>query len=485
MNCHKILASVFAFAVCLAGSDAGADVYVDSSFEGVADGTVEKPYGTIREGCAKAGFGDRVLVRGRQEYRFRSGDDAAIVVEPSVRVLGCDGDWNPVVDCLASNDMPIVVVDKDYRGREWKSPFEIRECGCAVSGLRVQFDRGVFAGGGHREGLIAIRGNVSDTKVENCMFEMSFTAGSLYEGGTNGVVAGVYVHGTSGENSAQVKNTVIRRCAFYMGESSDTICAFFNLHAGTRFEENYVVRLGTLFAGTNQGVQNMDLNVISNVFLNCCNQVGGRKFWLFNSNGEYSPYSGEIAYNRFVRDDYDTIGYYLLQHGRQNFGNWLGETLIHHNTIVGYDLVIESPGYKGAEAPGKTWSPQIFDNLIVDTQSILSETANAKWEDGCTSSFRVGSTFKGNAVQCNGDFNVGSAKSQSWYSLANLDGWGSKKVITAPKFMNTTDPTSKNYYRLRVKDDSWVIDNAISDASWPHYIGAVVPVQRGFAVRVR
>lgn len=484
MNCHKILSPVFASAVCLVIGTAGADIYVDGSFEGVPAGTLESPYTTIAAGCAAAYPGDRILVRGGQEYFFSATTmDAATLSVASVRLLGCDTDWNPIADCQATDKMPVVSISDSF-DLELRTPFSVSGTGNVISGFQVQFSGAIFKGR-DQKGLISLALGAENTVIEDCVFHLSGSDSEATGGKMNGIVfceKGV-------KDGPHARNTLIRGCHFKMPKPCVSVCAFYNLHEGTRFEENLVTGLGKLFDGK-IGFGGVDFHIVSNVFVNCSNgttqQYGS---WLLDSNGYPSPESGEIAYNRFVRDDFgDAFRYSLIQHSRQDNGCWK-QVMFHHNTIVGYDVVFDSPGTNGTDVAGAMWQPQIFDNLIVGVGSVLSESANGKWKKGGTeyaSSFLPGSTFQGNVVQCDGELNTGSAKSQGWYSLANLAGWDTKKIITAdPTFINTTDPTSQNYYRLRVKDDPWVVDSALDDSSYPHFVGAVAPVSRGFAVRIR
>lgn len=500
MNFHQSVVKTLAFAVCLVGAYASADVYVDCSFVGEGDGSIERPYKSIRQGCAVAEPGMRVLVRGGEgrEYVLESCDDAILMAYTSVRLLGCDQKWEPVKDSSATDAMPFVIVDDKYaeesygrmsKSKDWPAPFTVSASKCTISGFQVKFGAASYMknnrGG---SGLVLIKGDVLATTVEFCRFEMSGKNDPDALVGQNGVISGVYSNGSA---SPTARDTVIRGCYFSLGNYNGSNCVFWNLFGQTRFEENFVTRLDTLFASTSQG-WNSTFQVVSNLFLNCCNQSDGVKTWLFGNNGRKYPNGGEIAYNRFIRDDYDTVGYYLFQHGSQYNGNWESDVLIHHNTIVGYDIAFESPGAVEdglvTEKPGTVWQPKIFDNLIFNTGAVISETANAKWSGNLGTSFKSGSVFKGNALRCDNDV-IGSATSQTWYVKgANLDGWSTRKVLTAdPMFVNVTDPTSSNYYRLKVKDDPWVVDSAWSgDAGeYPKYIGAVAPQVRGFAIRIR
>lgn len=498
---NKIFDTAVVLTVGLLGFTAAADVYVDCDYSNPdSDGSKERPYSSIATGCSKAEPGVKVFVRGGgREYFFSSCADSVPVKFYSLQVVGCDGVWNPITDFNATNDMPVVKISDEYaeksyqqsnKSEKWPAPFEVSASKCAISGLWASFSSSSYRSNRGGKGLIAIAGGVSGTTVENCRFVMSGTNGSGPQVGEEGVVSGVYSNGSS---SPTARDTVIRGCYFSLGNYKGSNCIFWNLYGQTRFEGNFVTSVDTLFVGTSQGWEST-FQVVSNLFLNCCNQSDGVKTWLFGNRGRKYPNGGEIAYNRFIRNNYDAEGYYLLQHGSQYDGNWESDVLIHHNTIVGYDIAFESPGAfeeagtVATEKPGTVWQPKIFDNLIFNTGAVISETANAKWSGDLGTSFKPGSIFKGNAVKCDNDV-IGSATSQAWYIKgANLDGWSTKKVLTAaPKFVNTDNPFSTGYYRLRVKDDPWVVDSAWSgDAGeYPKYIGAVAPQARGFAVRIR
>lgn len=499
MNSYKIFGALLAFAFGMASFTAVADVYVDCLYLGESDGSIEKPFPTLQSGCEAAVSGDRVLVRGGSDrtYMLKSCLDSARLSLPSVSLCGCDENWKPATDYTVAESMAIIAISNNYAdvsyaksgsSTTWAAPIVIAAANCTVSGFRTEFDVDSYkkrnCGG---SGLISINAGVSGTLIENCSFRMLGDVGADDSVGIDGVVSCPRVNSNT---APQVRNTVIRRCYFRMAKYMASVCLFRNLQSGTRFEENFVENLDTLYAGTNQNVSTIDLSVISNIFLNCANASSTTNGWLFNSLGNGAPGAGEIAYNRFIHDDGTESHYALFQHSAQYRGCWKGETLIHHNTIVGYDVVFDSPLCNGAT--GTMWQPQIFDNLIVNAGAVFSESATEKWKTNAVdyvSSFLPGSIFKKNAVRCT-KFVTGSATAQSWYNIdANLEGRSTTKNLTAvPKFKNTDDPTSKEYYRLRVSDEPWVTDAYVGTdpaLPYPKYIGALPPQPNGFAVRMR
>ena len=98
--------------------------------------------------------------------------------------------------------------------------------------------------------------------------------------------------------------------------------------------------------------------------------------------------------------------------------------------------------------------------------------------------------FTKNAVLAD-NFVTGSATTFDWYDIGqNLANTNTTKVLAEmPQFVNTTDPYSENFYRLKVPQEPWVIDAWVGDdptfPEFPRYIGAVAPQPGGFAVRIR
>lgn len=476
--------------------------YVDCLFTGTSTGKKEAPFKTIQEGCAAATqVGSMVFVRGGPGRIYSLADyrDSVTVVADSNCVYGCDADWNPATDFAATNSMVIFAVADDYASQsyilrggstDWPAPIRVSASDCTISGFRAEFGNNSYAqqsmGG---RGLIAIDGGVSGTVIENCWFKMKDEF-SGYDA-VSCVVSGPEAPSAS---APKVVDTAIRRCYIWMGKYRASVGAIWNLHNGTRFEKNLVCHLDTLFNGSSQNC-GADFHIISNIFLNCANDFSMDPHyvgWFIRHLGNGEPARGEIAYNRFIHNDGSTARYRLFQHGHNYSGCWNTDTYIHHNTIVGYDVVFESSLYNNAST-GMMWLPQIFDNLIVGCGSVFDESATTKWKYGSIeycSSFREGSMFTKNAVLAD-NFVTGSATTFDWYDIGqNLANTNTTKVLAEmPQFVNTTDPYSENFYRLKVPQEPWVIDAWVGDdptfPEFPRYIGAVAPQPGGFAVRIR
>lgn len=482
--------------------------YVDCLFTGESTGRKEAPFKTIKEGCAAATqVASEVYVRGGPDRHYVLADyrDSVTVGADSNKVYGCDVDWNPATGFVETNSMANLVIADDYAhqsftltgGTGWQPPVKVTASECTISGFYSRFGCQSYKqqneGGG--EGLISLKGGISGTTIENCWFEMKDEISKFAAVGACGVVSGA----DPGNNivALSVQKTCIRKCYFWMAKFRASVHLLWNLHHGTRFEENLVCHLDTLYEGGGN-LNSVDYHIVSNIFLNCSNgsnQASGGEFyvgWLLKSVGNGKPASGEIAYNRFIHNADDGIStrYRLFQHGAVYNGSWNTDTYIHHNTIVGYDIAFESP--LNGTSTGRPWSPNFFDNIIV-SDAVFSEDAVDQWTENSIkykSSFMPGSMFMNNAVLAD-NFVIGTATAKEWYDIGeNLEGTNTTEYLDGmPAFVNTSDPLNENYYRLRVPSAPWVINAWVGDdptsPEFPRYIGAVAPQPGGFAVRIR
>ena len=481
------------------GAIGGVQIYVDCSYDGsmgASDGSIERPWRTIQEGCAVAeSTNTYVYVRGGTDrvYTITDCRDAGVLVADYVYLLGCDAEWNPATGYTDPGAMVTLAISDTYAGSSYalvlssafNAPITVNGARCRVSGFRSEFGANSFRSAQGGDGLINVFG--SGSVIENCWFKGPDVAN--VQAGGRGVIFGGKTQG--GHNT---QNVAIRNCYFWL-PNGNSVFPFFDLNDGTRFENCLVENVASLYFTDNQ-VSHANYYIISNIFLNCASTTERQ---LLGNGQNNMPYGGEIAYNRAIHNN-GVPGYYVfIQHGFQYGNNWHGPTYIHHNTIVGYDFAFMK-NYRGGSASQESgraqnerycWTPNIFDNLLVDVKTNIWECAVGLFDGNNTSSFKSGSTFYNNAIY-NGELLGGPATTFSWYDLKDLTGTNTTITVdTNPPFVNTTDPHNDNYYRLRVPSAPWVVDAWVGDdpsfpdPDIPRYIGAVAPQPGGFAVRIR
>ena len=495
------------------GDAGGVKIYVDCNYDdsmGPSDGSMECPWKTIKEGCDVAeSTNSYIYVRGGTDrvYTFNDYRDAATLIADTVYLIGCDDDWNPATGYTDPEAMVTLAISDTYadtsktvaNADSFAAPINVRGANCRVSGFRSEFTANSFRSYYRKDnqtinigdGLINVFG--SGSIVENCWFKGPKTLIGNQYASSKGIIYG----GATGDGY-QTKNVVIRNCYFYV-PNSNSACAFYSFLDGTRFENCLVENVASLYLSGNQ-VSDINYYIISNIFLNCPSSAGRQL--LGNANNS-TPGGGEIAYNRAIHNNGEPGYYVFVQHGAQYGNNWYKPTYIHHNTIVGYDFAFMKQ-YYGSSASSEAsrrsgadpncayqWTPNIFDNLLVDVKTNIWECATGMFSGNTVSSFKPGSTFYNNALY-NTEFLGGPATTFSWYDLKDLTGTNTTITVdTNPPFVNTTDPLSENYYRLKVPQAPWVIDAWVGDdpsfpdPNIPRYIGAVEPQPGGFAVRIR
>ena len=465
------------------------DVYVDVDYSGdESDGSIDAPWKTLSEGLADATAGKKVYVRGGgRKYVFATAADAVEDGTDGTSIVGCNADWEPITDWAQTNDMPVLVVSDTCAA----VPITISAANITMSGFKCEYGE-VLAGGS----LILV--GASGFTLENCHIGMKDSTGGRNGAGTFGVVRGKA--NTRDSTKSIATDCTLRRCYAAPGKYRAGISLYCHLGDGARVENCLLEGLDTLFA--NSGLEDSSTRycIVSNIFLNCSGTdaaASGYTRHLISAAGNTSPGGGEIAYNRFIHND-GVDGYYrLLQHGAVYNGCWnKSDTYIHHNTVVGYEVGFDAPLYdngKGTKVTGYVWQPMIFDNLLCGTTDAINESATGQWTEGqdvYKSSFKSGSRFLNNALNCE-NFVAGSATGFAWYditaTLADTD--TTIFVDSMPRFINTVDPTSVNYYKMKVPQCPWVLNAWTGDdpvyQEFPRYIGAVEPQPGGWAVRIR
>ena len=209
---------------------------------------------------------------------------------------------------------------------------------------------------------------------------------------------------------------------------------------------------------------------VSNRVVNCTNPIFAN-----GDNFEELKY-GVIAYNVFVSSDIPVF------RKRNNVG-YAKQPRFHHNTVVGCSGFIQVD-----EVNSIAWAPWIFDNLVIASPSGCVIRENATSLDNRTSSFQEGSFLTGNAWLAPALI-AGTAPGNfpDTYSpgLAVSNNFA---LAAAPEFLDTTDVTSTNFYRLNAMRYPWVRTTAcgasgtIDKQAVFHpatYVGAVEPLDAG------
>lgn len=470
------------------------DIYVDCSATSVGSGSQESPYRTIKDGCGAAVVpGSRVFVRGGtgRRYTFNSCSDAAVLRADNCELIGCDSKWIPATDYNDPEAMVTLVISESYADTSYSlgssatfnAPITVSGNGCRVSGFRSEFGPASFRSSKGGTGLFDVFG--SESVIDCCWFKGA--AAENCKAGDHGVIFGG--RKTDGYNT---QNVVIRNCYVWLSSGG---YLFYDLQDGTRVENCLVENLASLYyCDQENAASGINYYIISNTFHNCASLEDRQ---LLGNSQSYTPGGGEIAYNRAVHDEGVPGFYVFIQHGRQYGGNWNGDVSIHHNTIVNYDFAFMK-NYYGAKYSEEVshgqnerycWAPKIFDNLLVNVKTNIWECSVGLFAGDNKSSFKAGSTFYNNAFY-DTEFFGGPAADFEWYDLKDLSGTNTTVFVdTEPQFVNTSDPRSEGYFKLKVPLDPWVIDAWTgSDPSFPEfprYVGAVAPQPGGFAVRIR
>lgn len=472
-------------------------VYVDANAAAGGDGSVARPFKSIKAAADDVTSEETILIRGGadRQYEILTYNDSVVLPlhKTHVSIRGCDADWVPISDWSQTNDMAKVWIsneyskascilnggwwndNKDYYTPDYESPFCLFGQDCVISGLRFEFGQESFKSqyyGG--TGLINV--DADNIIIESCAFIMTDSQGHYGGAGTRGVIYGV---------SDLATNCKMRRNYVKLGKRSDEIAFFGRLRTDVLVVENYFENIDAVLGAGIDTASGVWVNVISNTFLNCASTstIG------YGGNGY--PYGGEIAYNRAIHNNGGDGTYYFLRYGSQYNGSWKSaDTKIHHNTIVGYDAMFYSPKYQGKTNP-YTWQPLIFDNIMIlpggeviiaDAIGMWPNTNNEPSVPQSGSPFREGSEFRCNALLAGafggGTMMVTNATSDIFANLGYTN--TTINLTSAPVFMNTTDVRSPNYYRIKCDSSSWAAKGGYTyEGAYPRYIGAVEPLVSG------
>ena len=276
------------------------------------------------------------------------------------------------------------------------------------------------------------------------------------------ITDGGVIYNETPDKGAKAQNMVVSDCWF----------------EGVGFDDEKIVRTGSY------------AEIIRNVFVNCAgdymNAAKQTSGGLFISNrvvncsrpintkgGNYGEISSaEVAYNIFIGSTTAFI--------YNNGGGMRSNPKIHHNTVVGCESFIYVD-----DVSSRQWTPWVFDNLIVLNEGgiVLKEMENDSLGSYSTSFVTqklnkvvYNPQMTGNAYFAQA-FSGGSATLLSGYDLdkEGLICTDNIQLGVAPEFLNATDITSEDFYRINSTKYPWVLEATRVEGYVGEYIGAVPP----------
>lgn len=495
----------------LSASLMAGDIYVDSSFDGTSTGAKDAPYTTIQAAANAAQQGDTIWLYGSDTVSYVMEDDsAAVVIDLDNITIRGYTDNGEASDWFETNKMTKVYIPDGYASRSFEidgntqTPFILNGANTKIQGIFFDFGGKSFRQQNKGGNNMIVVTN-SNFVCENSFFYSSSETG--YEGALVPISA-------KNIKTPVMHNMVFNRCGFKSVHSYRNNCAVFGHCQGVlTVKKCYFERIFKLANGGSDNIRNTTLNVVSNIFYNCysSHENGSYEEALFGRGGNYFPKNGKISYNRIIRDDFDSkygkYRYNAVSHGGMYGGCFDKEFEFHHNTIVGLDVAFISMRRNQGNDSADLWTPAIHNNLFVlnDGGVFIEEREGTPDKNGWggpgmmfsgdrTTSFLPGSYIRNNAILCD-TFVGGDATTNSWYKFEYEEGANSGAVLTdninleeATTFVNTTDPTHEDFYRLRLEDYAWVRKNAWTgeNGEYPRYIGALDPLlPTGFLIVIK
>ena len=442
--------SILPLALLSAGFVAqAADLYVDADAAPGGDGSQAAPFATIKDAVDAANLlsGDSTTIHvASGTYAITSAVDFVTVSVSNLTIAAADPTDKPVValdaNLSVAKNNPVVFTVPQGSDR-----LAVGNLAFAYSYTGSKNVAGNSLGQSGR--LFSVAAN--DCVFDGCEFVQTGTTGKDWsEGGL------IYANGRSkgdrlvvrnctfsGVGSGSIRPIKIANDAQIVGNVFDSCSGYFTV---------YQYSGGGYF--------------VSNRVVNCTNPI------FSNGDNHQELKNGEIAYNVFVSSD-------LPVFRKRNDVGYAGQPRFHHNTVVGCSSFIQVD-----EVNGISWTPWIFDNLVIasGTGSVVCENATAL--DNRKSSFKAGSFFTGNAWLASA-LVAGTAPAKFDDYELGLAVSDNKELGFPPEFLDTADVTSTNYYRLNASRYPWVrttargargtIDNVAY--SYPAtYVGAVEPI---------
>ena len=433
----------------LGSATTGRILHVDGASEAAdPDGSAAAPFPTIKGAVDAANALDgecaTILVE-PGVYAIASAADLAAVTASNLLVRAADPADRPVVrlsaDLSAAQANPVVFDVASSAAR-----FEMRGF---VFEYSYAADRNA-AGNSLGEGGKIFRINAVDCAVDGCRFVQTGTTGRYW--GEGGIV------GCSDRGRAA--RLVVRNCRFD-GVGAGTYRPV-KIGNDARIVGNVFVSCSGLFTMLQYSTGGA---FVSNRVVNCTNPI--------YSNGDNfrELENGEIAYNVFVNGGVDAFQ-------KRNDVGFSKQPRFHHNTVVGCGCFVHVP-----EVNSISWTPWIFDNLVIagDGGCVVREDATSLANR--KSSFKEGSFFTGNAWRAPALLG-GTAPARFDDYAPGLAIEGNKRLVDVPEFLETEDPESPDFYRLNAARHPWVRTVARGASgtvdgkavSYPAtYVGAVEP----------
>lgn len=436
-----------------------AEIYVDSASSAQSpDGSVDSPYKTIAAAVTAANSiyeqneeTSVINIKGG-EYTIATADDLISVTASNLTIQAWAGTGTPkiVLDSelsVAANNPEVIII-------------EDTALDCTITGL--EFDFCVSCKSEHSGNSLGEKGRLisvyaGNCTVEKCKFYQNKISTVRYGG------QGIVVSRAPQKSTTIGYNLVVRNCLFS--------------NVGTTLSESRPVHIayqGKIINNTFDGctgyfypIKQTDLGCfISNKVINCTAPI-------LSNGGNYNEFdNGEIAYNIFINNS-DTTPFF-----QKNYRG-MDSVKIHHNTIVGGGAFLRIFSENELD-----WKPSVYNNLVIlpKENSLIIQEDTIKFKSERTTTFRKGASFYNN-VYLASDFSGGTALELDNYKLeaATPNDQGlfigeNIELSEEPRFLETNDMNSENYYRLNSVRYQWVLGADFTHGIEPAYVGAVEPV---------
>ena len=464
----KKLLALFSILTC--ATVFAADYYVDSTANATtATGSSSSPFTTIKAAVDAAnaqytadGIPSTINVKGGESctYTIATADDLISVTASNLTIQAWAGTGTPKIvldsELSVAKNNPHVIV------------FQAGADDCLIQGLDFYYNvsgKNEYPGNSLGKDGRIIETYANRLTVDDCGFYQSSVVSVSW--GVGHVIASCGTQQTYGTVGADL---TVQNCHFSKVGTTDLgrrpiRASLRTKMIGNTFEECrgyfYIVKPSDY----GQFISNKVLNAYAPIY----------------SNGEsYNEYNNaEIAYNVFINSAAP-----IFNKSSQGMKN----VKIHHNTIVGADsfIIVDHPNNDNVMSI--TWQPNIYNNLIIlpkDGASIITELSQHVSSDVPTS-FLKGSMFNNN-VWLSSDFSGGTALEEDFYKLeaSTPDEVGlyvdeNVELSRAPDFLETTDVSSENFYRLNSRRYPWVLGSDFTYGTNPAYVGAVEPIDIPF-----
>ena len=417
--------------VCIASLSpviaSGADFYVDSSAATGGNGSPSAPFATIKAAVDAANGvpGPSTIHVASGTYAITSANDFVTVSVSNLTIEAENPSEKPVfaldADLSVATNNPVLItvpIDSDY---------------LTVSGLAFTYSYAASknaAGNTFGEKGCAFLVAANYATFENCTFAQTGTTGSNWQ-------QGGLIRADSDQGNVSKKGThmTVRDCVFTgSGRSAKDLRPIKVANYGSIYRNVFDSCSGYVYAIK----PSAGGYFVSNRVVNCSMP--------FYSNGDsYGEWrDAEFAYNIFVNSG---VGCFY-----KNSAGFSGEPRFHHNTVIDCSNFIT---VANVDNTNTDWTPWIFDNLIIASGTGCIIRENATSLTNRKSSFNEGSSFKGNAWLAP-DFVSGTAPLRFDDYKLGLAVSDNKELAEAPMFLDTSDPTSPDFYRLNARHYPWV-----------------------------